>query len=993
MLEIYPNPYTKNPTFFGAAIRNSPLSTYSYFSSVDFEVSAYNNSTSEFSAAFVYRCGDPSAWAPFESPWSVYGVGVTGGAVDYQFSPWRNKTDVRFNYLNFGTDQETKVRVKYKKANVTSVDIGPYKKNYNTKWSNVAGDASCIEISGINPYDKLIVNINNDLSTPLYLFANPIETLPPDQTVDNSSTFLYLSAGIWEISALLSNFTGLTSDATEFNYRLNVPYSNYIVYLAPGCYVDGTFSVRGKHNVTFSGPGILDAARPYVGNWWTTVGFEADPPVNDVFKLRRSSIYSFSSFSEPPTYVTPSGIKILGPTIVNSIAYAATTNFKKVDNAKLISLWPNSDGFHIEDSYFQLPESSKYSDLTRSFVQTGDDTSYVGGNQGDGKTLFSSCYFITLAGTTFRSYFGQYNYNDVRNQYGYGFSAIDIDCRSYGVPGYMYISVPLNETFTNAIFGLLTTDRKRFWQYYTNFSSRAITNHLFSGITIENLLDIPIFDIGIKSYPETPGFDSVGWDSTESFGNISSIIFKDITVSSHPNSKYQWTRRNKIYADEPQYRVHDVSFINVRIDNQLVTNSNKDNYFYWYNKPIPSDNDPTVPAYAGSSIADVYLVIGDSIAVGADSKYIHKVNTTYSNLPSQLTGCYIWTTSSNSFEVMSISGQGNIPITSYGTASYGSGIAAFESLLAWKARQESGDRDVYIIKYAQGGTMALSSTSATYDSEANPASLPPDRLDWSVSSQNQMFSGFSSVVTSALLNLSSQYKHVDLKGGVIFLGTNAPIQTAQFLRQYPDRNVTGVNPYLDTARVSSLIDSDVSSLVSGLKYIIQDVRGPRVDLYYSNFVWVLPIFESWGSFDADELNNYTVNFNNKIKSLSALDQSSPGLSSLTLSLKVTPYYPPTGAPYLYDSVHYNFSGYTKITDDIYQIFKQQTSSVTNPTLNPEVNYYFYPFSENVKALIKKNGLWKQVTSWVKVNGEWKIAYPWANQEDNWIQGDIVPPQL
>ena len=116
MIQLYPNPYENNPTwFFGVSIRNSPLSTYSYLSSIDYEVSAYNDSASQFSGAFVYRCGDPSAWAPFDNPLSVYGTGVTGVPAN-TYSLWRSKNEARFNYLNYGTDSTSRIRVKSKKV-------------------------------------------------------------------------------------------------------------------------------------------------------------------------------------------------------------------------------------------------------------------------------------------------------------------------------------------------------------------------------------------------------------------------------------------------------------------------------------------------------------------------------------------------------------------------------------------------------------------------------------------------------------------------------------------------------------------------------------------------------------------------------------------------------------------------------------------------------------------------------------------------------------
>jgi len=978
MIQVYPNPFTQNPLFFGTAIRNSPLSTYSHVSSTAFEVSIYNETASQYSAAFVYKAGDPESWAPFESPWTVYGAGVTG-APEYSFSLWRERTEAQFNYLNYGTDSTSKIRVGYKKGNITSVDIGPYKKNFNTNWSYI--NSSAIEISGVNTYDKLIIHINRDLSTPLYVFANPIDVPPPVQDAGNLASYFYVSAGIWELSTV-STLLAL-NDGPEYTWRLNIPYNNYTVYLAPGAYVDGTFSVRNRYNVTFSGPGVIDAGIPYYDNWWSSVGFEADPPVTDEGKLRRCPIYSFSGFSEPASYVDPSGIKLINPTIVNSIAYAGSCNFKLVDNTKLICQWPNTDGFHIKD-HQSVPDADKYSSMTRTFLQTADDTTYVGGNQGGGDCLVSGCYFVSLAGCTFRTFFGDYNSYDYRNVNNHWYSAIDIDCRIYSAPAYTYLGVPIQGSYTNAVFGISPTDRKRFWYaFYDGFKDIAVTNHLFSGIRVENLIDLPIFDVGPRPY--------VGYDYSPIFGNLSSLIFKDITASSHPNSKFNFIRENKLfgkYDAQVKYRPHDVSFINVNINNQIITNVNKDDYFVWYNKPIARDSAyfPPELLWNGSSIADVYIIIGDSIAAGYDSKFADRVGTNYSTMPTQLTGCYIWTTSSNSFEII----KPGVNIDSGGYYPYfATGVAALESTLAWKMRQYSGQRDVYIIKYGTGGSMPFSGTSATYESQADPNNAPGfNRLDWSVSSSNEMFAGFSGLVTNAITNLTNNNKHVDLKAVIIFLGTNVPIQTAE--RLY-NRNsvtatlgVTAVNPYKDLNLVSSLIDTGVSSLISGIGGILGTTT-LDVDLSYTNYIWTLPLYENEG-FYVELLNDYLKKFNDRVRFFSGIENYlSPGpLSSILLPLRITPYLPPTGV-YLYDSVHYNFSGYAKMADDIYGILEQQTSSITDPDLNPDVNITFRVSETATTPYIKVNDTWKQADSYVKVNGQWKFSDPGVKISGDWKQ--------
>jgi hypothetical protein len=992
MIQIYPNPLQatavayNNGSVVPISYRNSPLSTYSYLSSTAYEVSIHDSDTNTYSAAFVQRCGTVSSWAPFQGALSVYGAGVTGVPA-YTYSLWNYREEVRFNYLNFGTDGTTKVKVGYKpESTITSVDIGPYSKNY--RWSTV--NSSSIEISGINPYDKLIITINNDTSSPLYLFANPIE-YPPNP----ADVAYYFSAGIFEVSAIKQNL-GVTAAAADpnSNFRFEFINSGDKVYVAPGAYIDGTFSVRNKSDVIISGTGVMDVEREQ-DIWWTKWGFD-NPSVNDATKLKRSAIFGFSSFNDacyahplcPASafdYFGTSNIRVHGLTMVNGIAYANTAYLKEVDNVKIISMWPNCDGPHVEDQ--SSPNPNKYASLTRSFIQTGDDTVYVGGNQGGGKYLLSGCYLVNLAGTLFRSYFG----TSVRPDY-YWFSALDLDCRAYSIPGYHNNSIALHQTFTNGIFGIMQSEQKRYvgTLFSESYGQNAINNHLFSGIRVENLIDVPLFDIGIKDYPD--------YGNPPAFGNMSSIIFKDISVSAHPNSRYNWTYQSRIFADEPQYRPHDLSVINVTINGQPITNVNKDDYIYWYNKVTLPDNDPDTPGatYVGSSIADLYFIIGDSIADGYDSKYSQRFGSIYEDLPSEITGCYLWIP----YNYNATGNTGWIPKFEplrpgvnvgsgyfYNTALYAgvhvTGVAALESILGWKLRQNSGDRDVYIVKCAQGGSLGIKGTSATFTPQNG---FVPQ--DWSISSTSEMFSVFSSMILSATTNLRQQYKNVDFKGGVIILGTNTPIETANFLTSSYDPYVTGVNIYKDVTAVESRIDTDISSLVSSIRGIL---IANNIDTYYSDLIWVIPNLRrySWGpATDSTELNDYFLKLENKITSLSSVNYSAPSLSSSIVSLNLAHYYSFTGAEYAAypgDTVHYNFSGYAKMADEIYGILQQQTSSVTDPDLNPDVNITFRVSETATTPYIKVNDTWKQADPYVKINGDWKFADPGVKISGDWKQ--------
>ena len=204
MIEIYSTP------FDGTGITNLPISAYSYVSSNDFEVKVFDSNTDSYSSTFVYKCGPKASNSMgWDGPFSVFGYGNVCGVLgaNIGISPWAVSSTLRLNYVNFGISDETKIKVRSKRGAITSVDIGPYSKQYNSKYSYL--DSSSIEISGIVPYSKLAIIVNNDGSGPLFVFANPLKPSIPTPYVIPSSTSVsagspgdtvYFSAGFYELS-------------------------------------------------------------------------------------------------------------------------------------------------------------------------------------------------------------------------------------------------------------------------------------------------------------------------------------------------------------------------------------------------------------------------------------------------------------------------------------------------------------------------------------------------------------------------------------------------------------------------------------------------------------------------------------------------------------------------------------------------------------------------------------------------------------------------
>jgi hypothetical protein len=65
--------------------------------------------------------------------------------------------------------------------------------------------------------------------------------------------------------------------------------------------------------------------------------------------------------------------------------------------------------------------------------------------------------------------------------------------------------------------------------------------------------------------------------------------------------------------------------------------------------------------------------------------------------------------------------------------------------------------------------------------------------------------------------------------------------------------------------------------------------------------------------------------------------------------------------------------------------QQQTSSTTDPDLNPDVNITFRVSETATTPYIKVNDTWKQADPYVKVNGQWKFADPGVKISGDWKQ--------
>lgn len=899
-IEIYPSPFAPilnpasvtEPEFEGTATYLHTSSYYSHLpssmytdsvsgiSSVAFKVSVYDGV--KYNETFVYKCGITHAPSPWVyNPYSVYGGGSNLGI--YSLIPWNISANVQFNHVGFGISDKTKIKIDYTKATVTSVDIGPYSKN---KQYSILSTSS-FEIYDVDLYDKLYITVNNDLSTPLMVFADPLSKPVPNGAI-------YIKPGILNASTLNNILYG------KNNYRLDVSANNLTFYLAPGAYFHGRFGLQNVSGVKFMGKGIIDAHRE--NDWWANWSY-LNSNIRDEDKLIYSPFMAFSSYAEAYIELDKSYHHTVEDlTIVNHFIYLNTAGIKSVDNCKSIGQFVNTDGWRVSD--WKSSDPNKYASLTRSFIFAGDDTFFPG--ESESNILISGNYSINIAGTVFRTYYPQYN----SPSYNYGFSAINNDVRTYSAGSYQMLTTKPYTGYKHCVFGLLSQVEKN--RPYDPTNSYILNNFLFSSIRIEGYTDVPIFNLGIEP---SPGANS---PYQENYGSMSSITFADITASTHPNSIFNMSLSNSIFASEETYRPSNIIFKNVKINDKILTNNNKNDYFFWTQKPFLIENNSTIwgqnvlASVFGSSIADLYFIIGDSIADGFSGLASELTNTVYSSIGNPVgvssnvvSGAYIFQINPNftnpnetGFPKFSLIRPGiNTINIDYNSASRPSnGDMGIESILAYKLKQNSGNRDIYILKMTRPNSLAL---SAQYEYDPGP------NQSWSISA-NQIYKDFITSAVSACKVLKNQYKNIDFKGGVIFLSNNLP------------SNLTNTSSY---------IFSDLSGLVNGIRSVFFSSTGPNLDTFYSNIVWVGPLWEGG-------TNNYYNYFSSQLQTM----------DSNEIRFK---YYPQIRGNEYSDN-NYGIThpfpktpGYIKMAEDIYEIFKDMNKSVTNPDTVLGVNINFY----------------------------------------------------
>jgi len=436
--------------------------------------------------------------------------------------------------LTFSLSAPTIAKVKKINTTITSLDIGPYRQNIN---SQITLDGDGGAIFPVTPGDKLWLVINNEVSSPLFIFAD-YHFPSYNQVTATYPTYNHIlyATGVYDISA------GPDTDAGWPNRRkLN---SNTVVYVSGGAYVRGHFNVSGCNDLKFMGQGCISMEQY---DWWAI----------DIVNRTSAEIQHYACFystntSTPNNYLDArvSGVEISGLTVKSFPWYFNNGVFQSIDNTKLISPWNfSTDGPRIGNFHFPQVGAK----MTNAFVYNSDDVIFPAIGQAYGNFVVSNCYLNSVGGAIMVNYFPNYT------NPSYSATIHKIDSRCYtpqdlGIEG---------------VIRLMTDYTLTAFPDEPNTNYRGPINIQVSSMNIENSIEAPLFKLGNFEYlyGGGPPFGKLlGMTSGLEFIDISA--FGGAIVSSNIVSGFNSTNK-----------VTNVTFRNVNINNIKILDSNYNDFF------------------------------------------------------------------------------------------------------------------------------------------------------------------------------------------------------------------------------------------------------------------------------------------------------------------------------------------------------------------------------------------------------------------------------
>jgi len=224
---------------------------------------------------------------------------------------------------------------------------------------------------------------------------------------------------------------------------------------------------------------------------------------------------------------------------------------------------------------------------------------------------------------------------------------------------------------------------------------------------------------------------------------------------------------------------------------------------------------------------DVYLWLGDSLATG-DVVYnsLSSMNTYYTQIKENVSGTYIFTPSSASFELLKPGKNSDVLRTSTGGLSAvigGDWTFGYETYI-------KNNRNSYIIKLGLPNSYYTSAAGSNYTASISPEfNYSTSINDWAVESTGEILSIYKNWITSAISNLQSIYgDRVTYRGAISFFGTNVNtgLLTSEELIEY---TTLGTAPKFVNRVVSS---------INNIKQNIEDHIKSK-GIYKGSPIWVM----------------------------------------------------------------------------------------------------------------------------------------------------------
>lgn len=537
---------------------------------------------------------------------AAYGLELTSTPYNpvtnpYKTRLWNKGSNPECSFLTFGTQGNVKAKVSRKNSTITSAKLRPKSKNWNYQ---ITGGELVIDMQ---PMDKVWVEVNNETSSPLFIFCDP-----PKPPIPSTDSKLYFPPGIHYLSSIpgphqtvtYSGVTGTppaTSIYYETFYGINFTSltnyqegEDYYIYLDGGAYVIGSFNLRDRNNIKFIGPGILsleNMPKERMGQF-EAPGLEFNNPyvLSAVANSGGIIIALNSSYDEikgsqntglpgnPYRYdKQPSGCILSGVTLIDT-PFWGPRGFNGVDNIKMISPWVYNTDFvdTIAD------RKTRFHYIRDSFAFLGDDCLYGPYNmksfsdnyplQGGSSVYSGLTLYSQNNGPIALSYTPRFYADQADKTYSALIYDLDIGLYSYNRPN---IEAPIRLTQN---YTVTSVDPKSYGIYDLTLSNVRIEEPIDGALLwVGNIIDPFAYALG------------AGFDTTKPFGAMSGITIADISASSSPTNpganppqpEYFGISSMPIWGFDASSRPYNITFKNIMINGEYITNANRDNFIDW----------------------------------------------------------------------------------------------------------------------------------------------------------------------------------------------------------------------------------------------------------------------------------------------------------------------------------------------------------------------------------------------------------------------------